>query len=245
MRVGVFDSGLGGLNILKSLIDKKPNNEYIYFGDTINLPYGNKSKEELLLIADRIIKFMIDSKVDIIIIACGTISSNLYDDIKDKYGVKIVDLITPIVADLKTMNVKKVGLLGTKMTILSKVFENKIEKIGINVIPQACPAFVDIIENRSTEPLDYYIDKYLKNLKYSKLDLIIPGCTHYPLIKKEIYDYLKVDVMDIGSSVCKYIDLVDSKNSVKLYFSLLDDEIKENVKKILGNYDIEEKRIDW
>ena len=82
MRVGVFDSGLGGLNILKSLIDKKPNNEYIYFGDTINLPYGNKSKEELLLIADRIIKFMIDSKVDIIIIACGTISSNLYDDIK-------------------------------------------------------------------------------------------------------------------------------------------------------------------
>src|SRR5574344_1025860 len=99
MRVGIFDSGLGGLTILKKLIDEKPNNEYIYYGDTMNLPYGNKSMEELLSISDSIIKFLINEKVDIILIACGTISSSIYDNIKDNYNIKIVDIIIPIVED--------------------------------------------------------------------------------------------------------------------------------------------------
>lgn len=245
MRVGIFDSGLGGLTILKKLIDEKPNNEYIYYGDTMNLPYGNKSMEELLSISDSIIKFLINEKVDIILIACGTISSSIYDNIKDNYNIKIVDIITPIVEDLKEKNYKKIGLLGTKMTVLSGTFERKIERLGIKVIAQACPQFVEIIEGRSKEDINYYIDKYLHHMKDTKLELIIPGCTHYPLIAKEIEEYLNVPVMDIGSSICKYLDLKDSKKSVKLYFSLLDSDIENRVKQVIGNYEIENKRVNW
>lgn len=242
MRVGIFDSGLGGLTILKNLLDNKPNNEYIYFGDTINLPYGNKSKEELLSISDNIIKFLINEKVDIILIACGTISSSIYDEIKDNYSVELIDIITPIVEDLKLMNVKKVGLLGTKMTILSGTFKKKIQELGIKVIDQACPQFVEIIENRSDEDINYYIEKYLNHMRYSNLELIIPGCTHYPIIGNEIHNYLNVPIMDIGKSICKYLDLKDSKKDLKCYFSLLDEDIKKRVRKVIGDCEIEEKK---
>lgn len=243
MRVGIFDSGLGGITILKKLIEEKPNNEYIFYGDTINLPYGNKSKEELLNISDKIIKFFINEKVDIILIACGTLSSTVYYDIKDKYGVKIVDIISPIVYDLKSKNFKKVGLIGTKMTILSGTFKQMIQKTGIKVIDQACPIFVDIIERRSNEDLNYYIDKYMHHMKYSNLELIIPGCTHYSIIKKEIEEYMNVPVMDILTPIINYLDLKDGNNNVKIYFSLLDEDIKDNVKNLIGKYDIEEKCI--
>ena len=111
MRVGVFDSGIGGLTILKSLLENHPNNEYIYFGDTLNIPYGEKTNDQLKDLSDKIIRFLISKKVDMIVIACGTISSSIYDEIKNKYDVPIYDIINPITNQLKKLKIKKAFLV--------------------------------------------------------------------------------------------------------------------------------------
>jgi len=140
MKVGVFDSGIGGLTVLERLIKNYPNNEYVYFGDTLNLPYGNKSLDELRSYADKIINFLINAKVDIIVIACGTISSNLYNEIKEKYSIPIIDVLTPTFKFIIDNNLEGVGVFATQMTINSGAFD----KVSNRTI--ACPLFVPLIE---------------------------------------------------------------------------------------------------
>lgn len=242
MRIGVFDSGLGGIATLKDLIKYKPNNEYIYFGDTLNLPYGEKTKEELKGYADKIIKFLKEKNVDLIIIACGTISSNIYEDIKDKYNLPIYDIINPICASLEN-KCDNVLLLATSMTIKSKVFRNKLEAKNIKVYDKECPMFVPIIEGKSNEDINKYIDEYLKEYKNKGIDLIIPGCTHYPLISKELESYFDVPVLDIGYIIASSLDIKDSKKGLEIYFSKVDKSLEDNVKKIIGDVDIKLKEL--
>ncbi len=106
MRIGVFDSGVGGLTVLNTLVRKYPNNEYIYYGDTKNMPYGTKSLKELEEFSDKIIKFLLSKNVDIIVIACGTVSSNLYAQLKEKYDIPIFDIITPTINYLNSKDYK-------------------------------------------------------------------------------------------------------------------------------------------
>ena len=242
MRIGVFDSGLGGIATLKDLIKYKPNNEYIYFGDTINLPYGEKTKEELKEYADKIINFLKEKEVDMIIIACGTISSNIYEEIKDNYGIPIYDIINPICNYLEN-KCDNVLLLATSMTIKSKVFKNKLEAKNIKAYDKACPMFVPIIEDKSNEDINKYIDEYLKEYKNKGIDLIIPGCTHYSLISKELETYLNVKVLDIGYIIASSLDIKDSKKGLEIYFSKIDDSLLENVKRIIGDTEIKLKKL--
>ena len=241
MRIGVFDSGLGGIATLKDLIKYKPNNEYIYFGDTINLPYGEKTKEQLKEYADKIIKFLKEKEVDLIIIACGTISSNVYEEIKDKYNIPIYDIINPICNFLEH-KCDNVLLLATSMTIKSKVFKDKLELKNIKVYDKECPMFVPIIEGKE-EDIYKYIDEYLNEYRNKNIDLIIPGCTHYPLISKELENYLDVPVLDIGYIIASSLDIKDSKKGIEIYFSKIDESLKENVKKIIGDIDIKLKKL--
>ena len=241
MRIGVFDSGLGGIATLKDLIKYKPNNEYIYFGDTINLPYGEKTKEQLKEYADKIIKFLKEKEVDLIIIACGTISSNIYEEIKDKYNIPIYDIINPICNFLEH-KCDNVLLLATSMTIKSKVFKDKLELKNIKVYDKECPMFVPIIEGKE-EDINKYIDEYLNEYRNKNIDLIIPGCTHYPLISKELENYLDVPVLDIGYIIASSLDIKDSKKGIEIYFSKIDESLKENVKKIIGDIDIKMKKL--
>ena len=129
MRVGVFDSGIGGLTVLKKLKEKYPLNDYIYVGDNLNVPYGIKSKKELLKLSIDIIEFLINKKVDVIVIACGTVSSNVYKELKEKYKIKIIDIITPTINYLKKSNYKNILVFATKATINSHIFKNNIENI--------------------------------------------------------------------------------------------------------------------
>ena len=126
MKIGIFDSGIGGLTVLAELIKKYPNNKYYYFGDNINAPYGTKSKEELLKLSNKIINFLNKKEVDLIIVACGTISSNVFDKLpKD---TKIYDVISPTIDYINNSNYENIGLIGTNMTIKSKTFEKRINK---------------------------------------------------------------------------------------------------------------------
>lgn len=243
MRVGVFDSGIGGLTILKSLLENHPNNEYIYFGDTLNIPYGEKTNDQLKDLSDKIIRFLISKKVDMIVIACGTISSSIYDEIKNKYDVPIYDIINPITNQLKKLKIKKALLIATDKTIESKKFEEKLKSANIELYTQACPKFVPIIEHKSKDLLEIELGEYLYQYKNLDIEVVIPGCTHYPIISGEIGDYLNVDILDIGLIVAKSLDIKYSINDLKVYFSAVDDDLKEVVKDIIGDCEIEEIKL--
>lgn len=242
MKIGMFDSGVGGLFVLKEFIKKYPNNEYIYYGDTINVPYGEKSKEELKNFSDKIIKFLISKGAEIILIACGTISSNIYEDIKDKYSIKVYDVIGPTIKYVNSQNYNNVGVIGTKKTIESEIFKNNINS---NTISVACPKFVDIIENKKFDEIDEYLDVYLNIFKENKIDSLILGCTHYPYLSDNIQKYLGYDykTINMGEILLNSIDMKDSdKSNVSLYFSKINESISKNVKKILeSDYKIELK----
>ena len=228
MRIGLFDSGVGGLTVLNGLASKYPNNEYIYFGDTKNNPYGGKSIEQLEKLSCDIIDFLISKKVDLIVIACGTISSNLSNVLKNKYKIKIIDIISPVISFLNNCNYEKIGVIATEATVNSNSFVN----INKNIKLVACKQFVPIIENNNYDILDKYIDIYLKDLK--DRDLIVLGCTHYPIIKDEIINYLGKNIKLLDMCEClPSISNNGNKRKVELYFSKLDNNILNNINSIV------------
>ena len=237
MKIGVFDSGLGGLTVLKELIKDYPNNEYIYFGDTLNLPYGTKTVLELEKRADAIINFLKSENVDLVIIACGTISSNIYSKIKDKYGIKIYDVLLPTIKYIKDNKLKNIGVLATSMTIKSAFFKNYVD------YEVACPKLVPLIENGkiNTPECEKAVKDYLTDLK--KCDHIILGCTHYPLLSKIIKKYSNANLINMGKCVSANLKISNDGNAkVTLYFSLVNDKLKINVNNILEkNYPVIEK----
>ncbi len=221
MRVGVFDSGVGGLTVLKKLIEKYPKNDYIYFGDTKNVPYGEKNKNELFDLSSKIVEFFIENNIDLIVIACGTISSNCYSELKNKYSIPIIDIISPTIKYVTMNNYDNIGVIATTRTIDSHIFRDLLK--DITVYEEACSEFVNLIENDLYDEID--IDKHLSKIDS---DTIILGCTHYPLIK----DKIKRNCIDMADNIV----LPDNNgNSLRvLYFSKLDDKVIKNVNKIIN-----------
>ncbi len=221
MRVGVFDSGVGGLTVLKRLIEKYPKNDYIYFGDTKNVPYGEKNKKELFDLSSKIVEFFIENNIDLIVIACGTISSNCYTELKNKYSIPIIDIISPTIKYVTMNNYDNIGVIATTRTIDSHIFRDLLK--DITVYEEACSEFVNLIENDLYDEID--IDKHLSKIDS---DTIILGCTHYPLIK----DKIKRNCIDMADNIV----LPDNNgNSLRvLYFSKLDDKVIKNVNKIIN-----------
>ena len=238
MKIGVFDSGIGGLNVLKELLDKYPNNTYYYFGDNINIPYGTKTKYELTILSSKIIDFLIFKEVDLIIIACGTISSNIYFDLKQKYNIPIYDIISPTIEYLNNSNYQKIGVLATEMTVKSQIF-NQINK-EIYQIP--CPKLVPLIEDN----LDYtdVLAEYLKQLP--KVDTIVLGCTHYPVFEKYL-NKLNYKTINMGKVLCEKLNLKNNKElKIRLYFSKVDHNLITNIDKIIKyDYQLEELCLNY
>ena len=230
MRIGLFDSGLGGLNVLNEFLKKYPNNEYIYYGDTLNLPYGNKSKDELLNISKTIISFFEEKKVDIIIIACGTMSSNCFNEIKEMTKIPVIDIITPTIKYLEKKEFNKVLIFGTIKTIESKIFSKNLK----NVIEISTPEFVPMIESNNIN--ETIIKKYLKD--YQNIDALVLGCTHYPLLIPYFKKYLnnKIEFINMGKILLDTLSLSNnSKYSLSLYFTKIDDLLINNINKIISN----------
>lgn len=238
MRIGVFDSGLGGLTVLSSLLKKSPNNEYIYFGDTLNMPYGNKGKDKLYELSSKIVDFLIKKRVDVIVIACGTVSSNNYLDLKKNYNVPIYDILTPTINYLHQKNLNNVGVIATEMTIKSGFF-NQIN----GIVQIACPKFVPLIEANKieTEEMKDAIVEYLKDKQISNLIL---GCTHYPFIKNKISEmFPRMNFINMGDILSENIVLIDSKYKLSFYFSKLNDNILDRINQLFDNYTIEEMEL--
>ena len=175
-------------------------------------------------------EFLISKNVDMIVIACGTVSSNLSDYLKEKYNVKIVDIISPVINYLNNHEYEKIGVIATNATINSKVFSKSLNK---DIKEVACPMFVPIIESNNLTELQKYLDAYLNVLK--DRDIIVLGCTHYPIIKDEINKYLNNNIKLLDMSECISDITNEGKTSIELYFSELEDKLIDNVKIILQN----------
>ena len=223
MKIGVFDSGVGGLTVLKELIKYK--NDYYYFGDNINIPYGTKSKYELQILSSKIIDFLLTKDVDMIIIACGTISSNVYEYLKNKYNIPIYDIISPTLDYLKD---KTYFTFATSMTCKSKIFDNAIE----------CPLLVPLIENN--QDVTKTLKEYLNNIPFDA-NLVL-GCTHYPILTNEI-NKLRPDLklINMGKILSDKLNLKSNELKIRLYFSKVDHNLITNIDKIIDkDYQLEE-----
>lgn len=230
MKIGVFDSGIGGLTVLSSMLKYHPNNEYYYYGDTLNLPYGDKSIEELYNCVKNILNYLNEKKVDMIIIACGTVSANLYDRLKNEVNVPIYSVINNLPNYIEDKKYKKTLVMATNATVNSHIFKRILKN---DVVEVACPKLVPIIESGNYDNIDNVLSEYLSNL--DGVDSIILGCTHYPIIKDYIFKKVgnKVDIIDMGEILAKKIETIDSVKKIDLYFSKKTQHTFENVNKLL------------
>ena len=171
--IGVFDSGLGGLTVLKALKKELPNESFIYFGDTAHVPYGNKSKTSILHYSNKIIQFLQRQNVKLIIVACNTVSSTVLKQLIEEAKVPVLDVITPIFYLMKQVqDISNIGIIGTRNTIQSKAYQKIIlaSNVNINIYTQECPLFVPLIEEglQNHQVAQLIASEYLEPLKIKK-----------------------------------------------------------------------------
>jgi len=189
--IGVFDSGVGGLTVVKEIFKHLPENQIIYFGDTARLPYGTKGADFVKKYSEKITAWLLKKGAKIIVIACNTSSAWASDYLKKKFPqVPIFEMLTPAVEEVKKEGFKKVGIIGTPGTIKSMAYQKKLLKASpkLEIFAQACPLFVPLVEEGLLDGqiTDIIIKKYIDPLKDKGIDALILGCTHYPLLKSEI-----------------------------------------------------------
>ena len=196
--IGIYDSGLGGLSVFKELFSKLKNENYIYFGDTKNLPYGDKKEDELLKIATNIFNIFERMNVKAIVMACNTTSAVVYDKIKDKYDFKIYPIIQNFAKYIASQNYERLGVFATSSTINSHAYLKyiKLYKNNISIFEHACPNWVKIVEENSfdDEINQNIIKKDLEELLKFRPQKIILGCTHYPFLLDNLSKYVQRDM---------------------------------------------------
>ena len=188
--IGVFDSGIGGLSVLKQLIRFLPFEKYIYLGDTGRVPYGNKSNNTLQQYALECTKFLIEKNVKLIVVACNTVSAVALETVKTiAKDIPVIGMIQPAAkAALHSTKNNKIGIIGTRATITSNKYLDTIKQLttskSVNVFSQACPLFVPLVEEGMIDnpAARLIVKEYLQKLIDANIDTLILGCTHYPLL---------------------------------------------------------------
>lgn len=210
--IGIFDSGLGGLNVLKEIRKVLPNESFIYLGDTKRFPYGQKSKDTIIEISKQNVEFLISQDVKCIVIACGTATSQALGELKKIYKIPIYGIIEPTVINLKK-RIKKpttIGIIATKGTIRSREWAKTIENNIPNatVVSHAAPLLATMAEEGWTtnKVAEYTVKEYMSEFK--GVDKLILGCTHYPLFKKLMQKELSsdVEIVDTGIEMATFLD---------------------------------------
>lgn len=206
--IGIFDSGIGGLTIANAIRKKLPNESLIYFGDTAHMPYGDKSPELIRHYSARIAHYLMSFNCKMIVIACNTASSHAFSTVEAVVGpdIPIINVIDPVVAYVSEHHAKdKVGVIGTKGTIDSRVYPRRIQKAdkSIKVASLATPLLAPMIEEGFVNNMisKTVIYSYLNKPALRGIDALILGCTHYPLIRKEVASFYKTPVEILDSTV--------------------------------------------
>ena len=210
--IGVFDSGVGGLTVAREIMRQLPDENIVYFGDTARLPYGSKSKESIIRFSRQIIRFLQTRRVKAIVIACNTATAQALEAVRQEFDTPIIGVIEPgaRAAIAETKN-KKIGVAGTEGTILSRMYTRVIRELepDAEVLGKACPLFVPLVEEGFTKHhiTEEVIDIYLKEMKESEVDTMILGCTHYPLLRSAIMEYMGEGVRIVNPAYEAAMDL--------------------------------------
>lgn len=219
--IGIFDSGIGGLTTVRALMDTMPGYDIIYYGDTARTPYGTKSRQTVIGYALENTEFLLQKGAKIIVVACNTASSHAVDEIKKRFDVPIFEVVTPAVhAAVKATRTGKIGVIGTRATVSSSIYEKKIMEIqpDAKVYSEPCPLLVSLVEEGwiKRPETTMIVKKYLQPLKIRQVDTLILGCTHYPLLKETISKKIgsHTAIIDSGSAVSSTIMsfLADNKD---------------------------------
>ena len=203
--IGVFDSGIGGLTVVKALIEELPSESIVYFGDTARVPYGTKSKSTIVKFSLENVEFLLRFGVKCIVIACNTSSSWALPTLRKYFKVPIVGVIRPgALAAVRQTRTKRIGVIGTTATIKSDAYEGAIHRIDptIKVFSQSCPLFVPLVEEGWLNGTisRQVAEKYLEPMLHHRIDTLIMGCTHYPLLASTIQQVLGSRVTLVDSA---------------------------------------------
>ena len=229
--IGVFDSGLGGLSAVKEFMNVLPNEKIVYFGDTGRVPYGTRSRDTIRKYAIQDAEFLLTHNVKMIVAACGTVSSVAGELLESRLGVPYTGVVNPTAytAVRKTKN-GKIGVIGTAATVGSHSYKLRLQKLNpeVQVFEQACPLFVSLVENgvihRDDQITRLVVRRYMAELNDNGVDTVILGCTHFPLLRDAISDYMGEDVtlVDSGFETANYAakvlreqDLLTDDNTAK------------------------------
>ena len=240
--IGIFDSGIGGLTVLKELRKQLPNEQLVYFGDTARIPYGTKSRELVQQYALEDAAFLLQYDVKMIVVACNTASAMAIEILKKRLHIPVVGVVIPGAkgAIRDTVN-KKIGVIGTSATVNSNAYTRAIEQFAsenMEVFSKACPLLVPLVEEGwlHERVTCLTLEKYLQDILVKEIDTLILGCTHYPLLHNTIQEVTgqNVKLIDSGSETAKFVrQVLEDEDLLKIkdesYSEMLRDFIDEIV----------------
>lgn len=223
--IGVFDSGIGGLTVLRRLLELLPNQHYVYLGDTARVPYGNKSTETVQRYSLECVDFLLEHKVQAIVVACNTASALALDTIRQHTSIPVVGMIGPAAAEaLQASATGRIGVIGTRATIASNAYGSAIQGAAlqrddvsgnrndktrtVEVVSRACPLFVPLVEEGWTDtPATRMIaETYLQPLIQQRVDTLVLGCTHYPMLSELLLSVVHgVTLIDCGNAAARAV----------------------------------------
>lgn len=204
--IGVFDSGIGGLTVVKRLSSVLPNEHMVYFGDTARVPYGSKSNSTVIEYSIQDTNFLLHKNVKLVVVACNTVSSIALEELQRSFNVPVIGVIQPgaLMAVSESIS-SKIGVIGTRATINNQAYSKAIGKIknDVQVFEKACPLFVPLAEEGWTHHKATYeiAEEYLEELRKKEIDTLVLGCTHYPILFDVIQEVIGKNVKLIDSGI--------------------------------------------
>jgi glutamate racemase len=204
--IGVFDSGIGGLTVMKELLERLPGESFIYFGDTARVPYGTKSADTVLKFSRENVAFLMEQGVKLVVVACNTASAEALPTLQEETEVPVIGVIQPgIQAALDATGVSRIGVIGTMATIRSNAYQAGIKRLApeTQVFARACPLFVPLAEEGwvDGEVAELVARRYLSDFHGEGVDTLVLGCTHYPLLRGVIGRVMGPGVKLVDSAV--------------------------------------------
>lgn len=259
-KIGIFDSGVGGISVLSELLKVLPDEEYIYYCDQKNLPYGEKTPGEIRNLTKTSFNFIEKQNVDMVVIACNTATANAERYLKAIFGFPIFGIIDPGISEIvKTTKNKKILVIATDSTVENGTYQFKIKKKlpEAEVLAKGCKNLVRAVEDGhiDDELALQVVEEYLEEFKDFDFDTLVLGCTHFPLARPAIEKVLKkmgkeVNIVDPAKSLAKTVyeflqdrDFENKKSGLKFYTSHSSKDLSKMVKNIL-NKDYEEEEIN-
>lgn len=203
--VGLFDSGVGGLTVVKEMFRQLPQEDLIYVGDNVRCPYGSRSPEEVRSFSFEIMDFLVGQGVKMIIIACNTATAVCLQEARERYPIPVLGVVTPgSRAAITSTQTGRIGVIGTEVTVNTGAYSREIHRINprLQVVSQACPPFVKIVEEGDMDApeTEQIVTEYLAPLRHEMIDTLILGCTHYPILGSVIQKVAGSKVQLISSA---------------------------------------------